>query len=117
MGDAIAVLALLYDVHGNLPALESVLADAAAAGADRFGLGGDYALFGAWPAETVTRLRELDAFWIRGNGERWAADPTAEDIPPPVSGAIGACAEALGAAAVRELAALPFDHAEAGARL
>ena len=75
MGDAIDVLALLYDVHGNLPALEVVLDDAAARGAERFGLGGDYALFGAFPVETVARLRELDAFWIRGNGERWTGDP------------------------------------------
>jgi hypothetical protein len=63
------VLALLYDVHGNLPALEAVIADAEAAGADGWILGGDYALFGGWPAETVARLRELDrACWIRGNG-------------------------------------------------
>jgi hypothetical protein len=33
------VIACLYDVHGNLPALEAVLADAA--GADRYVLGGD----------------------------------------------------------------------------
>jgi diadenosine tetraphosphatase ApaH/serine/threonine PP2A family protein phosphatase len=116
MGDAIAVLALLYDVHGNLPALETVLADAAGAGAQRFGLGGDYALFGAWPEETVARLRELDAFWIRGNGERWVGDPAAGDAPEAVRGAIAACAEALDGATVAELADLPFDHAEAGAR-
>src|SRR3954469_4018429 len=116
MGDAIDVLALLYDVHGNLPALESVLADAAGAGADRFGLGGDYALFGAWPQETVARLRELDAFWIRGNGERWTADPAADDVPEPMRGAIAACAGALGEPTVAELADLAFDHAEAGAR-
>ena len=46
----VPVLACLYDVHGNLPALEAVLADAGAQGARRFVLGGDYALFGAWPA-------------------------------------------------------------------
>ena len=37
------MLALLYDVHGNLPALRAVLEDAAAQGATRFLLGGDYA--------------------------------------------------------------------------
>ncbi len=61
------VVACLYDVHGNLPALEAVLEDARGAGAERFALGGDYALFGPWPAETVARLRELEpALWIRG---------------------------------------------------
>ena len=116
MGDAIDVLALLYDVHGNLPALEAVLDDAAARGAERFGLGGDYALFGPFPVETVARLRELDAFWIRGNGERWTGDPGADDAPEPVRPAIAACREALGEELATELAALPFDHAEAGAR-
>ena len=48
-------LAILYDVHGNLPALEAVLADARGAGAQRFLLGGDYGLFGPFPAESVAR--------------------------------------------------------------
>src|SRR6185312_357267 len=70
------VIAVLYDVHGNLGALDAVLADAREAGASRWVLGGDYALFGAWQAETVARLRELErATWIRGNVDRWAGDP------------------------------------------
>ena len=47
------MLALIYDVHGNLPALDAVLADAQAAGAQRWLLGGDFTLFGAWPAECL----------------------------------------------------------------
>ena len=50
------MIAVLYDVHGNLPALEAVLEDAQGVGADRFFLGGDYAFAGAWPLETVERL-------------------------------------------------------------
>ena len=70
------MLAALYDIHGNLPALEAVLADADAAGADRFLLGGDYASLGAWPVETLERLRTLpSAGWLRGNWERWQAHP------------------------------------------
>ena len=66
------MLAVLYDIHGNLPALEAVLADAEDAGADRFLLGGDYGTPSPWPHETLGRLRELPkATWIRGNGERW----------------------------------------------
>jgi len=99
------VLALIYDVHGNLPALEAVLADAEQLGAERFLLGGDYALFGAWPKETVARMRQLDADWIRGNGERWTASP--EDAPEQVRPAIATCAELLGVDLVRELARLP----------
>jgi predicted phosphodiesterase len=105
--------ALLYDVHGNLPALEAVLADARAAGADRWVLGGDYALFGGWPAETVARLRELEpALWIRGNGERWSAAPRDAPDQPVVQGAIAAVREALGTDTVTELAALPADATE-----
>jgi len=70
------VLALLYDIHGNLPALEAVLADAEAAGADRYLLGGDFAAWSPWPLETIARLRVLPgSTWIRGNGERWLRDP------------------------------------------
>ena len=110
------MLALLYDVHGNLPALEAVLADAEAQGATSFVLGGDYALFGAWPEETVARLRELDAAWIRGNGERWVADPRADDLPDAMRPAATACRDALGEATAGELAALPFDHIHGNAR-
>jgi putative phosphoesterase len=106
------MLALLHDVHGNLPALEAVLADARSAGADRFVLGGDYALFGAWPRETVERLRELDATWIRGNGERWTASP--QEAPDPVQGAIERCRELLGPELTRELGGLPETLTEGG---
>ena len=99
------MLGLLYDVHGNLPALEAVLEDARGAGAERFLLGGDYALFGAWPTETVELLRELDAEWIRGNGERWTDTPDA--APEEVQGAIERCRELLGEELVRQLATLP----------
>ena len=100
------MLALIYDVHGNRPALDAVLADAGAQGADAYLIGGDVALFGPWPEATVTRLRELaPATWIRGNGERWTADPGA--APEPVRGATYAAAAALGDALVAELATLP----------
>jgi predicted phosphodiesterase len=110
------VLAILYDVHGNLPALEAVLEDARQAGADRHLLGGDYALFGPWPHETVTRLRELDATWIRGNGERWTARPSDAPDDEVVQGAIGASRAELGEGLVGELAALPEQYATAEAR-
>ena len=87
------MLGLLYDVHGNLPALEAVLADARAPAPARWLLGGDYALFGAWPAETrrPPAASSTPRAWIRGNGERWTADPDARPTtrscparsPPP----------------------------------
>jgi putative phosphoesterase len=104
------VRALLYDIHGNLPALEAVLANAHEAGAESFVLGGDYALFGARPKETVELLRELDAVWIRGNTERWVAPFSQEpDLPdqPLVRRSRDYCLAQLGELLAHELAALP----------
>jgi predicted phosphodiesterase len=70
------VLAVLYDIHGNLVALEEVLKGAEAAGADAYLLGGDFGAASPWPLETVERLRALpNTTWIRGNGERWLREP------------------------------------------
>jgi predicted phosphodiesterase len=70
------MLAALYDIHGNLPALDEVLKDAEAAGADAYLLGGDFGSWSPWPRETIERLRELpNTTWIRGNGERWLREP------------------------------------------
>jgi predicted phosphodiesterase len=70
------VLAVLYDIHGNLIALEEVLRDAESAGADAYLLGGDFGAGSPWPLETVERLRALpNGTWIRGNGERWLREP------------------------------------------
>jgi diadenosine tetraphosphatase ApaH/serine/threonine PP2A family protein phosphatase len=96
------VLGLLYDVHGNLPALEAVLADCPA---ERFLLGGDYTAFGAWPTETVDRLRELDAEWIRGNVDRWLVE--ADDAPEPMLPLIERSREMAGQELSNQLAALP----------
>jgi diadenosine tetraphosphatase ApaH/serine/threonine PP2A family protein phosphatase len=103
----VAPLALLYDVHGNLPALEAVLADAWDAGADRFLLGGDYALFGPFQAESIAALRALEqATWIRGNVDRWAA---IQDVPDDdvLLRAIADCRETVGARLADELGELP----------
>jgi diadenosine tetraphosphatase ApaH/serine/threonine PP2A family protein phosphatase len=70
------VLAVLYDIHGNLLALDEVLADAQEAGADSYFLGGDFGVGSPWALETLDRLRGLpNSTWIRGNGERWLREP------------------------------------------
>lgn len=70
------MLALLYDIHGSLPALDAVLEDARRAGADAYLLGGDFGAWGPNPAECIDRLRALPhTTWIRGNGERWIREP------------------------------------------
>lgn len=77
-------LAVLSDVHGNLVALEAVLADLhAAGGADKLWLLGDYAAFGARPSECIQRLKALMDEWgegnaaaIRGNTDRYLVTGT-----------------------------------------
>lgn len=104
------MLALLYDIHGNVRALDAVLRDASEQGASAYLVGGDVALFGPWPEATVARLRELQpATWIRGNGERWTADP--QDAPEFLRGATSAAREALGDELVAAHAALPMSAA------
>jgi diadenosine tetraphosphatase ApaH/serine/threonine PP2A family protein phosphatase len=103
------MLGILYDVHGNLGALEAVLAEAD--GVDEWLLGGDYCTFGPWPVETLARLRELqNTTWLRGNGERWLVDPPL-DRPAEASelifGAIAAANAELPAVDIDELVGLP----------
>ena len=73
-------VAALYDVHGNLPALEAVLADVARASVDAIVFGGDIAA-GPMPRETITLVRSLDAQCIRGNADRRdARTPLADQL-------------------------------------
>jgi putative phosphoesterase len=74
-------VAALYDVHGNLPALEAVLDEV---DADLILVGGDVAA-GPWPSETLERLRGLGdrARFIRGNADREVAEVGVRGLAPP----------------------------------
>jgi predicted phosphodiesterase len=63
-------VAALYDIHGNLPALEAVLQDIRQADVDEIVVGGDV-VPGPMPRETLRRLLDLDlpTHFICGNGE------------------------------------------------
>ncbi len=65
-------VAALYDIHGNLPALEAVLAALQAERVDLIVVGGDV-VPGPMPAETLDRLLALGsrARFLRGNIDRW----------------------------------------------
>jgi putative phosphoesterase len=64
-------VAALYDIHGNLPALETVLGEVRAAAPDLIVIGGDVA-GGPMPVETMAALERLEtpALFVRGNGDR-----------------------------------------------
>ncbi|HMI20528.1 MAG TPA: metallophosphoesterase family protein [Sphingomonas sp.] len=63
-------LAILSDIHGNLPALEAVIADARAQGCTGFVNLGDTLSGPLWPAETADFLMARDWPTIAGNHER-----------------------------------------------
>ena len=104
---------LLYDIHGNLVALEAVLADAGREGADSYVLGGDYAAVGPWPRETAELLETLPALVrIRGNVERWLREEpevSSPDARRMLSAAFTAAREALGPALAERLYSLPVQ--------
>jgi predicted phosphodiesterase len=62
-------VAALYDVHGNLPALEAVLADVETEDVDAVVVGGDV-LWGPFQSECLAALRSRDARFVAGNCER-----------------------------------------------
>jgi putative phosphoesterase len=75
-------VAALYDIHGNVPALDAVLADVA--DADVILIGGDF-VAGPWPAKTLERLHGLDGDvrFIRGNADREVVEEDTVGLAPP----------------------------------
>ena len=66
--------AVIADIHGNLLALEAVLADIAARGITRIIDLGDCVSGPLWPAQTCARLMALALPTVRGNHDRWVTD-------------------------------------------
>jgi predicted phosphodiesterase len=112
-------IAILYDIHGNLAALEAVVADAEQAGATSYLLGGDYATFGPWPKGTAERLEALPAVVrIRGNVDRWLREEpeVPESARPLVTAALDAARGSLGPELTARLYELP-ERAELDGRV
>src|SRR5439155_625071 len=65
-------LAVLADVHSNLPALQAVLADVDRIGPDGIWVAGDLVGYNPWPNEVLEILRERHVRAIRGNHDRGA---------------------------------------------
>ncbi len=98
----------LYDIHGNVDALDAGLAEAR--DPDGVLVGGD-AVPGPFAQATLARLEGLPVRWIRGNGEREVAE--AVDAPAPAEDDLAArtaaiTAAELGEARARELGRLPL---------
>ena len=106
-------VAALYDVHGNLPALEAVLEQVRHADVDRIVVGGDV-LPGPMPRETLTRLLDLDIpkQFIHGNGERVVlaamSDGDVSEVPEAYRDVIRWTAQQLDAEHQRVLSQWPL---------
>jgi predicted phosphodiesterase len=99
-------LALISDIHGNLPALQAVLADARRRGVSRFLNLGDILYGPLWPRQTWELLQTLEVIGtVRGNDDRIiyaGGDPAA-------SLSLAYVLDELPAAAVGWLRDLPFS--------
>jgi predicted phosphodiesterase len=113
-------IAVFSDVHGNLTALDAVLAHIGEQpDIDQIIFAGDLCLFGPRPAECLARIEERGVAAIYGNTDRWIAQP-----PRPPDGADEAeqahwqnveassrwTADQLGAMGLAWLRVLPFHR-------
>jgi predicted phosphodiesterase len=117
-------LAVVSDVHGNLTALDAVIADIGRRGVDRVVHGGDLALMGCQPAEVIDRVRELGWPGIVGNTDELLWHPEERSVQersaPKLGALLGllfdeyapATIELLGDERLRWLRGLPRAHLE-----
>jgi predicted phosphodiesterase len=107
-------IAILADIHGNLPALDAALADVAREGVDRLFVAGDMVVGSPDSAACWDRVRALGCPILRGNHERYVFDLHSERAAPEWHserfGPVQYAAAQLGEARRRELAALPMTH-------
>jgi hypothetical protein len=114
-------IAILSDVHGNLTALDAVVADVLERAPDRVLHGGDLVLLGAQPAQVVDRIRELGWLGVLGNTDEllWRPEEQAhqETLAPKLTEQLRlmfqecapATAELLGKERVAWLRDLPVE--------
>lgn len=119
-------VAVVSDIHGNLSALEAVLADLYRQAPDAVYHGGDLATSGARPGEVVDRIRELGWKGVVGNTDEllWRSDERERltGLAPALSPLLDAIfddiaphtREALGAERIDWLKALPAEHRAEG---
>ncbi len=107
-------IAVLSDIHGNVPALEAVIEDLAGRAVDEVLVGGDLVGRGPQGTAVVRRIAELGWRTIRGNHEEYLLEFRAGDVPAEWlhaaewSAARWMAAE-LGADEARWIEALPFS--------
>ena len=72
-------VAAISDIHGNLPALDAVLADIEREGIEEIVVAGD-TVSGPWPLEVFERVLAADASIVRGNADRLVLEEGEGDL-------------------------------------
>lgn len=99
----------MADIHGNLAALQAVLADIqATGGADTILVLGDIAMLGPQPAEVIAALRQAGCVVIQGNTDTWYNEALAQAPPNQANHCLWA-RPYLGEENIRYLLGLPFS--------
>ncbi len=111
--------AILSDIHGNLPALDAVLADIETQAPDEIWCGGDLGWAGPWATECIACVRATRWPTVKGNTDVWITG----DIQGVPDGTDRASLEAIAAAHevsdddARWLIGLPLGHSGPGSML
>lgn len=112
-------IAIIADIHGNLPALEAALADVEKLRPDTLVVAGDVVDGGPDSAGCWERVKALGCPVLRGNHERYVYDFGTEQADPqwtdPQFGPLHYARAELTNAQIAELAALPFRWTDAAA--
>jgi predicted phosphodiesterase len=102
-------ICIFSDTHGNLVALDALLADMRRQGAfDLMVMAGDLAMFGPRPAETIDRLRSLNCLILKGNTDAYIVEQAGK--PARELSAAQWAADRIGDERVAFLARLPFAY-------
>lgn len=104
-------IALISDIHANLPAFEACLAAARRLGAERLAFLGDFVGYGPDPEAVVERVKllvEAGAIAVLGNHDMAVLKPS-RDMNPTAAEAIAWTRDQLGKDAKSFLAGLPFE--------
>jgi diadenosine tetraphosphatase ApaH/serine/threonine PP2A family protein phosphatase len=109
--------AIISDIHGNLEALEAVLASIQSEGSDRIICLGDIVGYGADPGPCVERIRAVSAMTVLGNHDAAAVDlAMADRFSSHAAAAILWTRSALSPEHLQYLRGLPLTHRESDAQ-
>ncbi|MFD1640459.1 metallophosphoesterase family protein [Halohasta litorea] len=106
---------IISDIHGNLPAFETVCE--AMPAVDRLLCAGDVVGYNPWPAACIDRVRELGAVTVRGNHDRAVAFDGGERFNSMAKAGVRYAREQLGDADMEWLRSLPTEQFVADGRI